>query len=85
MEEVINTFAVHKEMGSLCMGLHFELTGDDVTECVGGVQDLTAEDLARRYTTYCDPRLNSNQSLEMAFRTCELIENSTENDKKMAN
>ncbi len=76
------------------MGLHFELTGDDVTECVGGVQDLAADDLQRmffcyffmrfmiilifcsagRYTTYCDPRLNSNQSLEMAFRTCQLLE-----------
>ena len=49
-----------------------------MTECVGGVQDLAADDLKKRYTTYCDPRLNSNQSLEMAFRTCELIEGSSD-------
>jgi 3-deoxy-7-phosphoheptulonate synthase len=50
-------------------GVHFELTGDDVTECVGG--GLTAEDLDRRYETMCDPRLNYRQALEMAFRLAD--------------
>ena len=48
-------------------GLHVELTGDDVTECVGGVDELAEADLANRYETACDPRLNRNQSLELSF------------------
>jgi 3-deoxy-7-phosphoheptulonate synthase len=55
-------------------GVHVELTGDDVTECLGGGDDLSAGDLERRYETRCDPRLNARQSLDLAFRVCELVQ-----------
>jgi 3-deoxy-7-phosphoheptulonate synthase len=55
-------------------GVHVELTGDDVTECLGGGDDLSATDLERRYETRCDPRLNARQSLDLAFRVCELVQ-----------
>lgn len=54
-------------MGSRLGGVHFELTGENVTECTGGPQNLSETDLPLRYTTYCDPRLNYAQSLELAF------------------
>jgi 3-deoxy-7-phosphoheptulonate synthase len=53
--------------------MHIELTGDDVTECVGGGEALVAEDLANRYETACDPRLNRHQSLELAFLVAERL------------
>ncbi len=53
--------------------MHFELTGDDVTECLGGATEIRDEDLSRNYQSYCDPRLNYNQSLEMAFLISELL------------
>jgi 3-deoxy-7-phosphoheptulonate synthase len=53
--------------------VHFELTGDDVTECLGGATEIRDEDLSRNYQSYCDPRLNYNQSLEMAFLISELL------------
>lgn len=58
LQEVQEFFNVHKEMGSYPGGVHLELTGQNVTECVGGMQELTAEDLQKRYETHCDPRLN---------------------------
>ena len=58
---------IHKEEGSFLGGVHLELTGDAVTECVGGSEGLTDEDLGENYTTYCDPRLNEKQALELAF------------------
>jgi len=64
--EVRHTFAVHRRLGSVLAGVHFELTGDSVTECVGGSLGLKEEDLSINYETYCDPRLNAHQSLEMA-------------------
>jgi 3-deoxy-7-phosphoheptulonate synthase len=67
LAELRETFAVHAACGSRLGGVHFELTGDDVTECVGGPQKLSEADLARCYETGCDPRLNYAQSLEMAF------------------
>ncbi|SDL55334.1 class II 3-deoxy-7-phosphoheptulonate synthase [Tessaracoccus oleiagri] len=67
VEEVNGFFDVHDQLGTWPGGLHVELTGDDVTECVGGTYLLTEEDLATRYETACDPRLNRNQSLELAF------------------
>jgi len=73
LNEVVETVRVHQECGSRLMGLHFELTGEDVTECVGGPQELESSDLSRSYTTYCDPRLNVSQSLEMAFRLTEVL------------
>lgn len=66
-DELNGFFDVHEAMGTWPGGVHVELTGDDVTECVGGVGDLAEADLANRYETACDPRLNRNQSLELAF------------------
>lgn len=63
--EITQTFAVHDKLGSWLGGVHLELTGDDVTECVGGRQNLAEEHLLRNYQTYCDPRLNRDQSLEI--------------------
>ncbi len=67
LEEVKGFFAAHKTEGTHPGGVHFEMTGQDVTECVGGAQDIGDEDLSSRYHTACDPRLNANQSLELAF------------------
>ena len=64
-------FDVHEEMGSHPGGVHLEMTGEDVTECTGGVSDVTEETLADRYNTYCDPRLNGSQALEIAFLIAE--------------
>jgi 3-deoxy-7-phosphoheptulonate synthase len=74
VDEVNGFFDVHEELGTWPGGVHMELTGDDVTECVGGVADALAEaDLANRYETACDPRLNRNQSLELAFQIAERL------------
>jgi len=73
MDEVDGFFDVHAELGTNPGGLHVELTGDDVTECIGGTSDLTAADLGRRYETACDPRLNIEQSLELAFLVAERL------------
>lgn len=74
VDEVNGFFDVHEELGTWPGGVHMELTGDDVTECVGGVADALAEaDLANRYETACDPRLNRNQSLELAFLIAERL------------
>lgn len=71
--EVKQSLDVHKAEGSHLGGIHFELTGDDVTECVGGAAGITADQLSRHYETYCDPRLNYSQSLEMAFVLSKLL------------
>ena len=73
LDEVDGFFDVHAELGTHPGGLHVELTGDDVTECIGGTAELTAADLSRRYETACDPRLNIEQSLELAFRVAERL------------
>ncbi|NNG18539.1 3-deoxy-7-phosphoheptulonate synthase class II [Naumannella sp. ID2617S] len=73
VEEINGFFDVHDELGSWPGGVHVELTGDDVTECVGGVRDLTESDLESRYETACDPRLNRNQALELAFTVAERL------------
>jgi 3-deoxy-7-phosphoheptulonate synthase len=65
--EVRSFFAVHKAEGTHPGGVHFEMTGDNVTECVGGTYTVTEDSLAERYQTACDPRLNAAQSLELAF------------------
>jgi 3-deoxy-7-phosphoheptulonate synthase len=67
LEEIKATFAVHRAEGSYLGGVHLEMTGDNVTECVGGANGLSENGLERNYETYCDPRLNYEQSLEMAF------------------
>ena len=71
LEEVRNFFAVHRAEGTHAGGVHFEMTGQDVTECVGGGQAITEADLGARYHTHCDPRLNAKQSLELAFLLAE--------------
>lgn len=65
--EVKSFFRIHEEIGSYPGGIHIEMTGQDVTECLGGAQDIGEEDLQNRYHTHCDPRLNGKQSLELAF------------------
>lgn len=67
LSEVRDFFTVHHTEGTHPGGVHFELTGQNVTECVGGAHDVTEEDLSSRYHTACDPRLNANQALELAF------------------
>jgi len=67
LQEVRGFFAVHEAEGTHAGGVHIELTGQNVTECTGGAQAITDEDLSDRYHTHCDPRLNASQSLELAF------------------
>lgn len=67
LAEVRGFFAVHRAEGTHAGGIHLEMTGQDVTECVGGADAIGDEDLSSRYHTHCDPRLNANQALEMAF------------------
>jgi 3-deoxy-7-phosphoheptulonate synthase len=73
MQEVRNFFAVHQAEGTYAGGVHLEMTGKNVTECTGGARALTDADLHDRYHTYCDPRLNAEQALEIAFLTAELV------------
>jgi len=75
LREVQEFFAVHKAEGTIPGGVHFEMTGKDVTECTGGVRAVTEEDLSSRYHTACDPRLNASQSLELAFLVAEELTN----------
>ncbi|MBL7501141.1 3-deoxy-7-phosphoheptulonate synthase class II [Frankia sp. CNm7] len=74
LDEVLGFFEVHKELGTHPGGLHIELTGDDVTECLGGGQEIGEADLAGRYETACDPRLNTSQALELAFLVAEMLQ-----------
>ncbi|WP_135505500.1 class II 3-deoxy-7-phosphoheptulonate synthase [Roseovarius aestuariivivens] len=71
LREVQEFFAVHRAEGTIPGGVHFEMTGQDVTECTGGVYAVTDENLSDRYHTACDPRLNAAQSLELAFLVAE--------------
>ncbi len=73
IEEVQGFFDVHRSLGTWPGGVHVELTGDDVTECVGGGEELAEIDLGSRYESVCDPRLNRVQSLELAFLVAEML------------
>jgi 3-deoxy-7-phosphoheptulonate synthase len=73
LREVREFFAVHAAEGTIPGGVHFEMTGKDVTECTGGVRAVTDENLADRYHTFCDPRLNAAQALELAFLVAEML------------
>jgi 3-deoxy-7-phosphoheptulonate synthase len=73
LAEVKNFFDVHKAEGTHAGGVHFEMTGTDVTECIGGAREVTEEALSDRYHTHCDPRLNGGQALELAFLMAEMI------------
>ena len=72
-DEVLGFFEVHKKLGTVPGGIHIELTGDDVTECVGGTEGVTEDQLGDRYETACDPRLNRVQSHELAFDVADLL------------
>ncbi len=74
LAEVRAFFAAHRTEGSYPGGVHFEMTGQDVTECLGGAQAITEERLSDRYHTHCDPRLNASQALELAFLIAEQLE-----------
>jgi 3-deoxy-7-phosphoheptulonate synthase len=71
IKEIRTFFDVHQAEGTHAGGVHLELTGKDVTECLGGPQDISEQDLSSRYDTHCDPRLNASQSLELAFLIAE--------------
>lgn len=73
LDEVRGFFEVHKKLGTHPGGIHIELTGDDVTECLGGGNQISEKDLESRYETACDPRLNHSQSLELAFLVAEML------------
>jgi len=71
LAEVRGFMAVHRAEGTHAGGVHFEMTGQNVTECIGGAQEATAPALADRYPPHCDPRLNATQALELAFLIAE--------------
>ena len=71
LDELEGCKEAHDKAGTIMGGVHFELTGDDVTECTGGSDGITEADLSRNYATLCDPRLNYRQALEMSFRIAE--------------
>jgi 3-deoxy-7-phosphoheptulonate synthase len=73
LDEVRGFFEVHKKLGTHPGGIHIELTGDDVTECLGGGNQVSEKDLESRYETACDPRLNHSQSLELSFLVAEML------------
>jgi 3-deoxy-7-phosphoheptulonate synthase len=73
VDEVLGYFEVHREIGTHPGGMHIELTGEDVTECLGGAQAIEDADLPGRYETACDPRLNTQQSVELAFLVAEML------------
>jgi 3-deoxy-7-phosphoheptulonate synthase len=84
LSEVREFFAVHKSEGTIPGGVHFEMTGKDVTECTGGLRAVTDEDLSDRYHTACDPRLNASQSLELAFLVAEELSSMRGGARRMA-
>jgi 3-deoxy-7-phosphoheptulonate synthase len=73
LQEITGFFAACRQTGTWPGGVHVELTGDSVTECLGGAEEIVEDDLELRYTTACDPRLNGRQSLDLAFRVAELL------------
>ena len=78
LAEVRGFFDVHRGEGTYPGGVHFEMTGQDVTECLGGAQEISETALADRYHTHCDPRLNASQSLELAFLIADMLKQSRE-------
>ncbi len=84
LSEVRSFFAIHQAEGTHAGGVHFEMTGQDVTECVGGAQAITEANLSDRYHTHCDPRLNAKQSLELAFLLAETLKEQRVNEPSRA-
>ncbi|MBO2989764.1 class II 3-deoxy-7-phosphoheptulonate synthase [Leucobacter tardus] len=77
MDELLGFFEAHRSIGTIPGGIHVELTGDDVTECLGGSENIDEATLETRYESLCDPRLNHMQSLELAFRVAEELKRAT--------
>ena len=73
IKEIEHFFQIHHSEGTYPGGVHLEMTGQDVTECIGGIQEIKESDLSSRYHTYCDPRLNASQSLELSFLLSEFL------------
>ena len=84
LAEVRGFFAVHQAEGTYAGGVHFEMTGQDVTECIGGAQAITEHSLSDRYHTHCDPRLNASQALELAFLIAETLKNERSEVRRLA-
>ncbi|MEL6316078.1 MAG: 3-deoxy-7-phosphoheptulonate synthase class II [Pseudomonadota bacterium] len=84
LAEVTGFFEIHHAEGSYPGGVHFEMTGQDVTECLGGMRNLVSEDLSKRYHTACDPRLNASQALELAFLLAEQLEKTAPKRRRAA-
>jgi 3-deoxy-7-phosphoheptulonate synthase len=84
LREVHEFFAIHKAEGTVPGGVHFEMTGQDVTECTGGLRAVSDENLADRYHTACDPRLNASQALELAFLVAEELSSQRESARRVA-
>ncbi len=84
LREVREFFAIHSSEGTVPGGVHFEMTGRDVTECTGGVRAVSDEDLSDRYHTACDPRLNAAQSLELAFLVADMLHKRLEEQRAVS-
>jgi len=82
LREVKGFFKVHEQEGTFPGGVHLEMTGRNVTECMGGAEDLTENDLEERYHTHCDPRLNADQATELAFLIAESLKDARDRYKK---
>ena len=74
LKEVETFFDIHHQMGTYPGGVHLEMTGQNVTECTGGIYKVSDDDLNSRYHTHCDPRLNANQALELSFNIAEELQ-----------
>ena len=74
--EIDSFFQICRSEGAYPGGVHLEMTGQNVTECLGGMQDISESDLSARYQTHCDPRLNASQSLELAFMLADQLKQS---------
>ncbi|HUC65799.1 MAG TPA: 3-deoxy-7-phosphoheptulonate synthase class II [Stellaceae bacterium] len=81
LDELHAAFQVHAAEGTHAGGVHFELTGQNVTECVGGAHDISEAELGERYLTHCDPRLNASQALELAFEIAEALKRARQSSK----
>ena len=83
LSEVESFFQIHRAEGTHPGGIHIEMTGNDVTECTGGARALSGDNLGDRYHTHCDPRLNADQALELAFLLAERMKGGRD-EKRMA-
>ena len=84
LKEVKSFFEIHRAEGSHAGGVHLEMTGQNVTECLGGAQAISEDDLSRQYDTRCDPRLNASQALELAFLIAELMDAQKTKDSRLS-